>query len=92
MTRVVRDRRRIAMIGLGEAGRLFAKGLLASGLFDVAGYDALLEDPASAPAVRAKISSIGITECSSLEQACRSISRAERRWLLGRACRARRWR
>ena len=71
MTRVVRDRRRIAMIGLGEAGGVFAKGLLASGLFDVAGYDALLEDPASAPAVRAKISSIGITECSSLEHACR---------------------
>jgi 3-hydroxyisobutyrate dehydrogenase-like beta-hydroxyacid dehydrogenase len=71
MKRVVRDRRRIAMIGLGEAGGLFAKGLIASAMFDVAGYDALLKDPSAAPAVRAKISSIGIAECSSLEQACR---------------------
>ena len=71
MTRAVRDRQRIAMIGLGEAGGLFAKGLIASGMFDVGGYDALLEDPATAPAVRAKIRSIGITECLSLEQACR---------------------
>ena len=71
MTRAVRGRRRIAMIGLGEAGGLFAQGLIASGMFDVAGYDALLEDPATAPAVRSKIRSLGITECSSLEQACR---------------------
>ena len=40
MTRVVRDRRRIAMIGLGEAGGLLAQGLVASGMFHVAGYDA----------------------------------------------------
>src|SRR6516162_8810326 len=65
MTPVVRDRRRIAMIGLGEAGGLLAQGLVASGMFHVAGYDALLKDPATAPAVRSKISSIGITECSS---------------------------
>jgi 3-hydroxyisobutyrate dehydrogenase-like beta-hydroxyacid dehydrogenase len=71
MTRVVGDRRRITMIGLGEAGGLFAQGLIASGMFDVAGYDALLQDPAAAPAVRGKIGSIGITQCSSLEQACR---------------------
>jgi len=71
MTRAVHGRRCIAMIGLGEAGGLFAEGLVTSGLFEVAGYDALLEDPASAPAVRAKIRSIGITECSSLERACR---------------------
>jgi 3-hydroxyisobutyrate dehydrogenase-like beta-hydroxyacid dehydrogenase len=71
MTRVVRDRRRIAMIGLGEAGGLFAQGLIASGRFDVAGYDALLQDPAAAPAVRAKVGSIGIAQCASLEQVCR---------------------
>jgi len=64
-------RRRIAMIGLGEAGGVFAKGLVASCLFDVAGYDALLEDPATAPAVRDRIRSIGITECPSLGNACR---------------------
>lgn len=64
-------RRRIAMIGLGEAGGVFAKGLVAAGLFDVAGYDALLEDPATAPAVRDRIRSIGIIECSSFENACR---------------------
>ena len=60
MTQVVRDRRRIAMIGLGEAGGLFAKGLVASGLFDVAGYAALSKDPAAAPAIRGKIGSLGI--------------------------------
>jgi len=71
MTRAVHGRRRIAMIGLGEAGGVFAEGLITSGLFEVAGYDALLEDPASAPEVRAKLRSIGITECSSVERACR---------------------
>jgi 3-hydroxyisobutyrate dehydrogenase-like beta-hydroxyacid dehydrogenase len=74
MTRVVRDRRRIAMIGLGEAGALFAQGLIASGMFEVAGYDALLQDPAAAPAVLAKIGSIGVAQCSSLEQACREAA------------------
>lgn len=72
MTQVVRDRRRIAMIGLGEAGGLFATGLVASGMFDVAGYDTLLKDAAAAPAIRNKIGSLGIAECSSLEQACRA--------------------
>jgi 3-hydroxyisobutyrate dehydrogenase-like beta-hydroxyacid dehydrogenase len=66
-----RDRRRIAVIGLGEAGGLFAKGLAACGMFDVAGYDALLKDSATAPTVRTKISLLRIVECSSLKQACR---------------------
>ena len=64
-------RRRIAVIGLGEAGGVFAKGLRASGIFEVAGYDALLKDPAAAPAVRDKIASMEIAECASFEQACR---------------------
>ncbi|HLI80404.1 MAG TPA: DUF1932 domain-containing protein [Candidatus Binataceae bacterium] len=64
-------RRRIAVIGLGEAGGVFAKGLQASGIFEVAGYDALLTDPAAAPAVREKIASMEIVECSSFEEACR---------------------
>jgi 3-hydroxyisobutyrate dehydrogenase-like beta-hydroxyacid dehydrogenase len=66
-----RGRRRVAVIGLGEAGGVFAKGLAASGIFEVAGYDALLKDPAAAPAIRDKIASMEIAECSSFEQACR---------------------
>ncbi len=64
-------RRRIAVIGLGEAGSVFAKGLEASEIFEVAGYDTLLKDPALAPAVRDRIASTEIAECSSFEQACR---------------------
>jgi 3-hydroxyisobutyrate dehydrogenase-like beta-hydroxyacid dehydrogenase len=64
-------RRRVAVIGLGEAGGVFANGLRASGLFEVAGYDALLNDPAAAPAIRNRIASMEIAECSSFEQACR---------------------
>jgi 3-hydroxyisobutyrate dehydrogenase-like beta-hydroxyacid dehydrogenase/catechol 2,3-dioxygenase-like lactoylglutathione lyase family enzyme len=64
-------RRRVAVIGLGEAGGVFAKGLQASGIFEVVGYDALLKDPVAAPAVRDRIYLMGIAECSSFEQACR---------------------
>jgi len=74
MTPVLRTQPRIAMIGLGEAGGSFAKGLVVSGLFEVAGYDALLEDPATAQSVRTKIRTIGIIECASLEHACREAA------------------
>jgi 3-hydroxyisobutyrate dehydrogenase-like beta-hydroxyacid dehydrogenase len=65
------NRPQIAVIGLGEAGGIFANGLAASGKFEVAGYDALLKDSAAEHVIRAKIASMGIAQCLSLEQACR---------------------
>ena len=40
------DPRRIAIIGFGEVGPIFARGLIASGRHDVATYDILLDDRA----------------------------------------------
>ncbi len=54
-----RDRLRIAVIGLGEAGATFTKGFLVSGLFDVVGYDALIENPSTAERIRARAESLG---------------------------------
>jgi len=66
-----RDSLRIAVIGLGEAGATFAKGFVVSRLFDVVGYDALIENPSTAEAIRVRAHSLGIAACPSLEQACR---------------------
>ncbi len=40
------DDRRLAVIGFGEAGRVLAAGLAATGRFDVSAYDILVRDPA----------------------------------------------
>jgi 3-hydroxyisobutyrate dehydrogenase-like beta-hydroxyacid dehydrogenase len=40
------DDRSVAVIGFGEAGRILAGGLRASGRFDVCAYDILVDDPA----------------------------------------------
>jgi 3-hydroxyisobutyrate dehydrogenase-like beta-hydroxyacid dehydrogenase len=47
------DDRRLAMIGFGEAGRILAAGLAASGRFDVSAYDILVHDPAARDALLA---------------------------------------
>ena len=39
------DDRNLAVIGFGEAGRILAAGLAASGRFDVCAYDILVHDP-----------------------------------------------
>jgi 3-hydroxyisobutyrate dehydrogenase-like beta-hydroxyacid dehydrogenase len=41
------DERSLAVIGFGEAGRILAGGLCASGRFDVCAYDILVHDPAA---------------------------------------------
>ncbi len=41
------DDRSLAVIGFGEAGRILASGLRASGRFDVCAYDILVHDPAA---------------------------------------------
>ena len=41
------DDRSLAVIGFGEAGRILAGGLAASGRFDVCAYDILVHDPAA---------------------------------------------
>ncbi|HXP29553.1 MAG TPA: DUF1932 domain-containing protein [Stellaceae bacterium] len=48
------DPRRIAIIGFGEVGPIFARGLIASGRHDVATYDILLDDRAPGEAMREK--------------------------------------
>lgn len=52
--------RRIAIIGFGEAGGIFAKGFVASGRHDVVAYDILLDDPAAAEAMREKARAAGV--------------------------------
>jgi 3-hydroxyisobutyrate dehydrogenase-like beta-hydroxyacid dehydrogenase len=47
------DDRRLAVIGFGEAGRILAAGLAASGRFDVSAYDILVHDPAARGAMLA---------------------------------------
>lgn len=64
------ERGRIALIGLGEAGSIFARGLAASGFYEVTCYDALLNDVSSAEAVRSKASSFGVVACASAAEAC----------------------
>jgi 3-hydroxyisobutyrate dehydrogenase-like beta-hydroxyacid dehydrogenase len=62
------DPRRIALIGFGEVGGLFAQGLIASGRHDVSAYDILMD---GGPAFREKARSLGVEPCASASDAAR---------------------
>ncbi|MBI3709521.1 MAG: NAD(P)-dependent oxidoreductase [Proteobacteria bacterium] len=64
MTVVNVDPRRIALIGFGEVGKIFADGLVRSGNHDVAAYDILLDSP-GASAIRDKARQLGVEVCAS---------------------------
>ena len=49
-----------AVIGFGEAGPVFASGLLKAGLARVSAYDVLMDDPVHAPGQRTKTEALGV--------------------------------
>jgi 3-hydroxyisobutyrate dehydrogenase-like beta-hydroxyacid dehydrogenase len=63
------DPGRVALIGFGEVGGIFAQGLVASGRHSAAAYDILLDDPARAEAVRHKARSLGVAACGTAAEA-----------------------
>jgi 3-hydroxyisobutyrate dehydrogenase-like beta-hydroxyacid dehydrogenase len=63
------DPRRIAIIGFGEVGGIFARDLIASGRHGVAAYDILLDDAESAARLRDKAQALHVTTCGSAAEA-----------------------
>lgn len=62
-------RTRLAFIGFGEAGRILGKGLVDSGLFDVAAYDILLDDAGRRAAMLDAMTARGVRPADSAAQA-----------------------
>ena len=65
------DNRSLAVIGFGEAGRILAGGLRASGHFDVCAYDILIRDPAARGAMLAAAVERQVTMAESHGEAIR---------------------
>lgn len=63
------DDRRLAMIGFGEAGRILAAGLAASGRFDVSAYDILVGDAAGRGPMLAAAAERNVTMAESHREA-----------------------
>ena len=61
----------IAFIGFGEAGGALAGGLIAAGATVRAAYDILIDDPATAPAMRDRAREIGVeaSNCAAFVEA-----------------------
>jgi len=51
---------KIAVLGFGEAGPVFAAAFIDAGIAEVSAYDILLDDPASAARQRAKTEALGV--------------------------------
>ena len=68
------DPRRIAIIGFGEVGGIFARDLVASGRHDVAAYDILMDDPKTAPPMLDKARALCVTACASAAEAAAGAS------------------
>ncbi|WP_161139341.1 NAD(P)-dependent oxidoreductase [Propylenella binzhouense] len=60
---------RIGMIGFGEVGHVFAKGLLAGGA-TIAAYDLLFDDPEAAAAATRDARSVGVVPAATNAEAC----------------------
>lgn len=63
----------IAFIGFGEAGSALAGGLIAAGASVRATYDILIDDPATAPDLRARARAIGIEASASSADAIAGV-------------------
>jgi 3-hydroxyisobutyrate dehydrogenase-like beta-hydroxyacid dehydrogenase len=63
------DYRRIALIGFGEVGTTLATGLIATGRYDFAAYDILIDDPQRASAMRDKARALRVELCSTAAKA-----------------------
>lgn len=60
---------KVAIIGFGEAGPVFAKAFLDAGAQEVSAYDILINDAAAATAQRAKTEALGIKAAVSSDEA-----------------------
>ena len=65
------DPRRIALIGFGEVGGHFARGLIASGRHDVSAYDILMDEDT---ALHDKARACGVDACASAADAARGAA------------------
>src|SRR5216684_3291327 len=68
------DPRRIAIIGFGEVGGIFARDLIASGRHDVAAYDILMHDPKVAPRLLEKARALRVAACAAAAEAAAGAS------------------
>ena len=59
------DDRRIALIGFGEVGGIFARGLVESGRHDLVCYDILFDAPGGGAALRDKARRLEVAACAS---------------------------
>ena len=60
---------KVAVIGFGEAGPVFARALLDAGVGRVCAYDILIDDPERAAAQRAKTEAAGVEAAANARQA-----------------------
>lgn len=60
---------KVAVIGFGEAGPIFARAFLDAGVGRVSAYDILIDDPATAAAQKAKTEALGVAPAESAAQA-----------------------
>ncbi|HZT51419.1 MAG TPA: DUF1932 domain-containing protein [Stellaceae bacterium] len=63
------DPRRIALIGFGEVGQTFARGLLATGRHSVATYDILFDNSAAGASLRETARALGVAAAATAETA-----------------------
>jgi len=66
----MRNSTTIAIIGFGEVGQTFARGLLANGAGRIVVYDILFDDPARSDAHKAKALAAGVVAAASAAHAC----------------------
>ncbi len=67
----MRNSTTIAIIGFGEVGQTFARGLLANGANRIVAYDILFDDPARREAHKAKAVAAGVVIAASAAEASR---------------------
>ena len=65
---------KVALIGFGEAGPVFARAFLDAGVGRVSAYDILIDDPATAAAQRNKTEALGVEAAASPAQAVRDAA------------------
>jgi 3-hydroxyisobutyrate dehydrogenase-like beta-hydroxyacid dehydrogenase len=63
------DPRRIALIGFGEVGKSFARGLIATGRHDVAAFDILFDNSEAGAALRETARALGVSAAPTAEAA-----------------------
>jgi 3-hydroxyisobutyrate dehydrogenase-like beta-hydroxyacid dehydrogenase len=65
---------KVALIGFGEAGPVFARAFLDAGVGRVSAYDILIDDPATASAQKNKTEALGVEAATNPAQAARDAA------------------